>query len=217
MITHSKYCFIEELMSYIVGIAGGSGSGKTTFAKSVAKGLGTHCTIIHMDSYYMDQLPAHIDNNFDHPDAFDWELLLNHLKLLKQDQEVYAPIYDFKTNSRSEKCDIIPPREIIFIEGIYALYHSEVRDILDLKSFIQVEADIRLSRRLNRDFRERGRSYESIITQYYKTVRPMHNKFIEPQKDHADFIVGEENSRAVDLLRNHLLTCLPGQEYELQP
>lgn len=200
-------------MSLIVGIAGGSGSGKTTFATTVAKGLGPHCTIIHMDSYYMDQLPNHINNNYDHPEAFDWDLLLSHLKLLKLDQEVFAPIYDFKTNSRSEKCNIIPPKPIIFIEGIYALYHPMVRELLDLKSFIQVEADIRLSRRLNRDFLERGRTHESIISQYYKTVRPMHNRFIEPQKDHADFIVGEENSRAVDLLTNHLLACLSQQDY----
>lgn len=201
-------------MSYIVGIAGGSGSGKTTFAKKVVQGLEKQSCIIHMDSYYKDTLPKHINQNYDHPDAFDWDLLLSHLEKLKNDQEIYSPIYDFKTNSRSERCDIISPMPIIFIEGIYALYLKEVRELLDLKSFIQVEADIRLSRRLNRDFRERGRSYESIIKQYYETVRPMHNKYIEPQKDHADFIVGEENSRAVGLLRNHLLTCLSGQQSE---
>ena len=201
-------------MSYIVGIAGGSGSGKTTFVKKVLKGLEDKSCIIHIDSYYKDNLPKQINQNYDHPDAFDWDLLLGHIDGLKNNLEIYAPIYDFKSNSRSERFNIISPKPLIFVEGIYALYLKEVRELINLKSFIQVEADIRLSRRLNRDFRERGRSYESIIKQYYETVRPMHNKYIEPQKDYADFIIGEENSRAVELLRNHLLTCLSRQQID---
>lgn len=195
-------------MSYLIGIAGGSGSGKTTFALKVIEDLKDKVSIIHMDSYYKNDLPAEINNNFDHPDAFDWDLLIEHLKLLKSGKNINSPVYNFKTNSRDEGHELVEAKDIVFIEGIYALYNPVVREQLDLKSFIQVEADIRLSRRLNRDFRERGRTYESIIKQYYQTVRPMHNKYIEPQKDHADFIVGEENSRAVNLLRNHLLACI---------
>ena len=195
-------------MSYLIGIAGGSGSGKTTFALKVIEGLSQEVSIIHMDSYYKDTLPKAIDNNFDHPDAFDWELLIQHLNQLKKGLDVESPIYNFKSNSRDAGSALVKAKEIVFIEGIYALFNPQVRDRLDLKSYIQVEADIRLSRRLNRDFQGRGRSYDSIIKQYYETVRPMHKKYIEPQKDHADFIVGEENSRAVNLLRNHLFACI---------
>tara|TARA_R110002072_G_scaffold288917_1_gene455503 strand:- start:186973 stop:187602 length:630 start_codon:yes stop_codon:yes gene_type:complete len=189
----------------IIGITGGSGSGKTTFAKKVlAKNQG-EISVIHMDSYYLSKLPAHLIDekgkaNFDHPEAFDWELLTDHLIKLKQGLSVQSPVYDFYTSTRSEKTVTTTPTKIVLLEGLFTIFNENIRDLLDIKVFLHVESDIRFTRRLNRDVKERGRSLESIINQYYKTVRPMHLKYLEPQKQYADFVVGEETDVAADIL-----------------
>jgi len=194
----------------IVGIAGGSGSGKTTFAKKVQTKLGnTESCIISMDSYYLNNLPDDLKTpsgnpNFDHPQAFDWELLNQHITLLKEGKSIDVPEYDFKTNSRTDESTTIAPKKIILFEGIFSLFDKEIRALLDIKSFLHVDSDIRFTRRLHRDVNERGRSLESVISQYYETVRPMYQKYLDPQKQYADFTVGEETDIAAEILSSHL-------------
>lgn len=198
----------------LISICGGSGSGKTTFAEKVLKNVGGEVSILHMDSYYLPKLPKHLKTstgglNFDHPEAFDWKLLLEHLTKLKAGKSIEAPLYDFKTNSRLKKTQKIKSTKVILFEGIFSLYQEEIRKICDITCFLHVDADIRFTRRLHRDVEERGRSLDSVISQYYETVRPMYQKFLDPQKQYADFIVGEETDVAAEILSakvNELLT-----------
>lgn len=192
-------------MIKLIGIAGGSGSGKTTFAKKLINLIEEPITLFHMDSYYLPEQPVrHFTKtgkpNFDHPEAFDWELLRTHLHTLKDGHDVETPIYDFKTSSRTDKSVTTRATSVVIFEGIFSLFDSEIRNMLDIKAFLSVDSDIRFTRRLNRDVQERGRSLDSIIDQYYETVRPMHQKFLEPQKQFADFIVGEETCVAAEIL-----------------
>lgn len=187
---------------YLIGIAGGSGSGKTTFAKKVMKRLaGPETALLHMDSYYLNTLPDSAltkaqKANFDHPDAFDWNLLRSHIGQLKQGEPIDAPVYDFVTCTRTDKIEKVGPCKVILFEGIFSLYDHEIRSMLDVKCFLHVDSDIRFTRRLHRDVKERGRSLESVISQYYDTVRPMYQKYLEPQRQYADFTVGEETDVA---------------------
>lgn len=194
---------------YLVGIAGGSGSGKTTFAHKVFDRLDHKACLISMDSYYLDVLPDSLltakgNPNFDHPQAFDWDLLFNHLAQLKKGETIESPLYNFKTNSRKEETVSIAPEKVIIFEGIFSLFDKSIRNLMDIKCFLHVEADIRFTRRLHRDVNERGRSLESVIGQYYETVRPMYLKYLEPQKQFADFTVGEETDVAADILAARL-------------
>ncbi len=188
---------------YLVGIAGGSGSGKTTFANKIVQEIGgDEISILHMDSYYLPIQPKSNFTetgkpNFDHPGAFDWELLSMHLEALKAGESIECPVYNFSNSERDIHQTIkIGPSKIVLFEGIFALFLKEIRDILDIKIFLQVDADMRFTRRLHRDVNERGRSLESVIGQYYETVRPMYQKYLDPQRQFADFIVGEENDIA---------------------
>jgi uridine kinase len=192
---------------HIIGIAGGSGSGKTTFAKKVFRLADKdEISILSMDSYYLPVVPDNLITekgkpNFDHPDAFDWNLLRNHLYAIKRGEKVHSPKYDFENNRRvSSASNPIGPCKILLFEGIFSLFNKEIREILDIKCFLHVEADIRFTRRLHRDIQERGRNLDSVISQYYDTVRPMYQKFLAPQKDYADFIVGEETDTAAEIL-----------------
>ena len=187
---------------FLIGIAGGSGSGKTTFAKKVMKHINsTQSCLLHMDSYYLPTVPkTNGKANFDHPDAFDWNLLRHHLSELKKGMAIKSPVYDFATSSRTEQFEEVGPCKVVLFEGIFALYDQEIRDMLDIKSFLHVDSDIRFTRRLHRDVKERGRSLESVISQYYDTVRPMYLKYLEPQKQYADFTVGEETDVAASIL-----------------
>lgn len=204
-------------MVKLIGIAGGSGSGKTTFAKKLIKKVKKSVTLIHMDSYYLPEQPSHIFTNrgkpnFDHPESFDWKLLHEHLFHLKNGNNIKCPVYDFKTSTRTNKVETIEASGVIIFEGIFALFDSKMRDLFDINVFLHVESDIRFTRRLNRDVQERGRSLDSVIEQYYETVRPMHQKFLEPQKQYADFIVGEETCVAADILAAKILTDLDKQK-----
>jgi uridine kinase len=200
---------------FIIGVAGGTGSGKTTVTERVleAAGVGS-VAILAQDSYYRDQshLPLEVrqHTNYDHPDAFDWELLLEQLQKLIDGEPIYSPIYDFTGHTRASTTLAILPAPIIVVEGILALYEPRLRDLFNLKVFVDADPDVRFIRRLQRDVRERGRSPESVIHQYMETVRPSHLQFIEPSKRYADVIIphGGMNEPALDMLGARIRTVL---------
>ena len=192
---------------FLIGIAGGSGSGKTTFAKKILKSPkvdSAHVALLHQDSYYRAAPPTdHLVKgkpNFDHPEAFDWDLLKGHLLALKNGGTVEVPVYDFKTSTRTQQFQSVGPCKVILFEGIYTLWDVEMRELFDLKIYLHVDADIRFIRRLHRDVKERGRSLDSIIRQYYDTVRPMFHEYLEPTRQYADLIVGEETDIAAQVV-----------------
>jgi uridine kinase len=193
----------------LIGIAGGSGSGKTTFAKKVLAhaqphGASNDVVLLHQDSYYLSTPPpdikVHGEPNFDHPGAFDWQLLRDQLAGLKAGASVEVPVYDFVTCRRQTKTEKVGPCRVVLLEGIFTLWDAEIRDLFDLKIYLNVEADIRFIRRLHRDVRERGRTLDGIIRQYYDTVRPMHHEFLEPTRQYADLVVGEETDLAAEVV-----------------
>lgn len=192
---------------FLIGIAGGTGSGKTTVANAIVKRVGEErIVILSHDSYYRDfvDLPKHIleRQNFDHPDSLESELLARHLKALKQGMVVETPIYDFKVHRRAAETRRVEPRKVILVDGILIYAEPELRKLFDVKIYVDTDADIRFIRRLKRDIAERGRSVESVVAQYESTVRPMHMEFVEPSKRYADLIVpeGGENMVALDFL-----------------
>jgi uridine kinase len=192
----------------LIGIAGGSGSGKTLVARTIVRDLGSsRVAIIDQDSYYrdLDDIPiADRDlRNFDHPDAFDNELLKDHLKQLIDGKSIEQPIYDYTRHARLKESKTIGDHVVIVLEGILIFVDEELRDMMDIKLFIDADPDIRLVRRIERDVRERGRAIESILRQYQATVRPMHLQFVEPSKRYADLIVpeGGHNRVAIDLMK----------------
>jgi uridine kinase len=193
---------------FLVGIAGGSGSGKTTFAKKILQRVSQanvgHVSLLHQDSYYLPSPPAQLriqgEPNFDHPGAFDWDLMKDHLSRLKRGLQIESPIYDYRTNRRTDKTEFVGPCKTVLMEGIFTLWDAEVRDLFDLKLYLNVASDIRFIRRLHRDVRERGRTLDSIIRQYYDSVRPMHHEFLEPTRQYADIVVGEETDIAADVV-----------------
>jgi uridine kinase len=198
---------------FIIGIAGGSGSGKTTFAKKVMQRVvDPRMVLLHQDSYYLPKHPKDLvvngEPNFDHPDAFDWALMREHLQRLKQGEAVDVPIYDYRKSERTNQVERVGPADVILLEGIYALWDQELRDLYDIKVFLHVESDIRFIRRLYRDVRERGRNLDHIIRQYYDTVRPMYNRYLEPTRSYADLTVGEETDIAADVLASKILERL---------
>lgn len=190
---------------FLVGIAGGSGSGKTTFAKKIIQMVNhPSVALLNQDSYYLPAPPAHLkihgESNFDHPEAFDWPLLKDHLKRLKAGETVATPVYDFRQSRRAAETVLVGPCQTILMEGIYTLWDPEIRNLFDARVYLNVEADIRFIRRLHRDVRERGRTLDSIIRQYYDTVRPMHHEYLEPTRSYADLVVGEETDIAAEII-----------------
>jgi uridine kinase len=190
----------------VLGIAGGTGSGKTTIARAIASALGSSAVLIDHDAYYRDQsgLPfeARARTNYDHPDALDNELLIAQLKMLRDNRPIAKPVYDYTQHTRAIEVVSIQPAPVIVLEGILTLAIPAVRDLLDLKIFVDTDPDIRLMRRIRRDLEQRGRTFASVRQQYYETVRPMHLAFVEPSKRFADVIIpeGGQNQIAIDLL-----------------
>lgn len=191
----------------VIGIAGGTGSGKTTVARNIARRLALDAiTVLEQDAYYRnltDLAPAQRDlRNFDHPDALENTLFAEHLRALKAGERVAQPVYDFTTHTRTGETVLIIPREVIIAEGILLFHFPEVRALLDIKIFVDTPPDIRLLRRITRDIRERGRTLDTVTAQYLQTVRPMHEEFVEPSKRHADVIIpeGGYNEIAIDMV-----------------
>lgn len=192
---------------FLLGVAGGSGSGKTTVAERLA-GLigGTDLALVRLDAYYRDRNHLPFEEraaiNYDHPDAFDWPLLLDHVQALLAGLEVQVPVYDFASYERLPDRHVLRPARVVVVEGILVLYEPELRERFDLRVFVDTDADVRFIRRLERDVAERERSPASVIEQYLATVRPSHEQFIEPSKRYADVIVphGGMNAPALDVL-----------------
>lgn len=202
----------------VVGIAGGSASGKTSIIKKLKKIFKDEILMIGHDFYYWNNddlsMEERINLNYDHPKSFETERLINDLKLLKSGKSVQLPIYDYTIHTRKKETLKVFPKPVIIVEGILILENKDLRDLMDIKVYVDVDSDIRLIRRLLRDTKERGRSVESILTQYLKTVKPMHEEFIEPSKKHADIIIprGAENAPAVNILVEHIKTLLKKNE-----
>ncbi len=191
----------------IIGIAGPSAGGKTSLTNKINANLTTSdVIIIKYDDYYKDQSHMSFENrlktNYDHPSSFDTELLINDLKSLKKGDSIEKPLYDFKEHNRKKETEIVKPKKVIILEGLFTLLDEELRDLLDIKLFVLEDSDICFIRRLLRDTKERGRTIESVIEQYTKTVKPMQEKFVEPTKKYADLIVlrAKENDIAIKMI-----------------
>lgn len=197
----------KQIFMLVVGIAGGTGSGKTTVVKEVVRRLPGHeVAVIPQDSYYRDN--SHIpmeqrqEINFDHPGSIEFELLVNHIEQLRQGIPVQQPIYSYLTCTRSEESITVDPRRVVIVEGILILQNPELRDLMDIKVYVDADSDDRLIRVISRDIEERGRSVSNVLERYQKTVKPMHLQFIEPTKRYADIIVpqGGQNKVAISML-----------------
>jgi len=204
--------------SLVIGIAGGTGSGKTTVTNAILEKLDRNrVLVIQHDSYYKDLsvhggLPPE-KVNFDHPDSLESELLIRHIRELRAGRSVEQPLYNFTTHKRLDSTRRLEPKEIIIVDGILIFVSRELRDLMDIKLFVDTDADERLIRRIRRDILERGRSVDSVMEQYMATVKPMHLEFVEPSKHWADIIIprGAENTVAIDMVVTKIKTMLDGQ------
>ena len=203
---------------YIIGIAGGTGSGKTTVVRKIVEALpGDEIALIPQDSYYNDTSHLTMEErrriNFDHPDAFDWDLLTHQIEQLRNGQAIEQPTYSYIESNRQPETVHVEPREVIILEGIMALWKKELRDLMDLKLFVDADPDERLIRVIQRDTVERGRTTQMVIDRYLEVLKPMHEEFIEPTKRYADLIVpqGGSNSKAIEIMRTYIIHRLrPG-------
>ena len=187
----------------IVGIAGGTGSGKTTITDRLVEKFGGNVSVVHHDNYYKAHHNMTYEErcllNYDHPDSFDTDMMIEHLQLLKQGKSIECPIYDYTIHDRSDQTVTIEPTRVIIVEGILIYADPRVCDQIDVKIFVDTDADVRILRRIQRDVQERGRSLESVINQYLATVKPMHEQFVEPSKRRADVIIPEGGRNLVAL------------------
>ncbi len=198
----------------VIGVAGGSGSGKSTVTREVLASIGPEmATVVMQDDYYSDQ--SHLSpqdrrkTNYDHPQAFDWPLMVQQVQALCRGEAIEMPLYDFAADNRSSKTVTVKPAPVIVVEGLFALFDADLRKMMSLKIFVDTAADVRFIRRLQRDISERGRSTESVIQQYLDTVRPMHKQFIEPTKRHADVIFPHgANAPAVDIITTKVASLI---------
>lgn len=201
----------------VIGIAGGTGSGKTTITKKIMNYFGDDVSIVYHDNYYKAQSGLSYEEraklNYDHPDAFETELMVRHLKALRRGESVRCPVYDFTQHDRSDKSVTIQPARVILVEGILILQNRELCDLMDIKIFVDTDADVRILRRIVRDVRDRGRTLESVISQYLSTVKPMHEQFVEPSRRQADIIIpeGGQNEVAMDVLIEHIRIHMEGR------
>jgi uridine kinase len=199
---------------FVIGVAGGSGSGKSTVTREVLASIGQEmAAVVMQDDYYLDQ--SHLSpeerykTNYDHPQAFDWPLMKQQVQTLCRGEPIEMPVYDFTLHNRSSQTITVKPAPVIVIEGLFTLFDSKLREMMSLKIFVDTAADVRFIRRLERDIAERGRSTESVIKQYLDTVRPMHKQFIEPTKRHADVIFPHgANKPAVDIITTKVVSLI---------
>ncbi len=199
---------------FVIGVAGGSGSGKSTVTRQVVAAIGPeNVAVVMQDDYYRDQ--SHMPpedrrkQNYDHPDAFDWPLMTQHLAALRKGEAIAMPVYDFAADNRSSDTITVAPAPVIVVEGLFALYDTKLRNMMSLKIYVDTASDVRFIRRLQRDISERGRSTESVVSQYMDTVRPMHKQFIEPTKRNADVILPHgANGPAVDIITTKVRSLL---------
>lgn len=205
----------EQKRPVTIGVAGGTGSGKTTVSNQILERVGQqHIAYLPHDAYYKDLSHMSAEEraqiNFDHPDSLDTPLLIEHVKQLKQSKSVNIPIYDFSRHTRTENTEFVSTQPIILVEGILIFSEPDLRQLFDIKIYVDTDADIRFIRRLKRDISERGRSADSVIEQYLSTVRPMHLKFVEPSKRYADVIVPEGgfNWVAIDMIADRIRSML---------
>ena len=200
----------------LIGIAGGTGSGKSTFTNRIKKQFGDDVTVIYHDNYYRrrDDIPFEERKkiNYDHPDALETDMLIEHIKQLKAGKSVVCPVYDFSAHNRSDKTVVIKPSKVILVEGILVLQNPELCDLLDIKIFVEADADERILRRVLRDVEERGRDLRGIIDQYLTTVKPMHYRFVEPSKAKADIVINSGlNDVAYDIVSTKIQAYLDGK------
>ncbi|MBO6309228.1 MAG: uridine kinase [Oribacterium sp.] len=197
----------------MIGIAGGSGSGKSTFTNRIKAEFGDKVTVIYHDNYYKsnDGIPFEIrqNNNYDSPEAFETDLLISHLKSLRRGESVQCPVYDYSQHNRTDKTIELKPSRIIIVEGILVLENPELRSLFDIKIYVEADADERIIRRIIRDVKERGRQVEDISTQYLTTVKPMHYLYVEPTKAKADIVINSGlNDVAFDLMKTKIRSLL---------
>ena len=190
----------------VIGIAGGTGSGKTTLTERLKERFGPDVSVLYHDNYYKKHTGMTYEErsklNYDHPDAFDSDLFIRDLKALKRGETIHCPVYDYTIHNRSDKTLEIRPTRVVIVEGILIFENAEVRDLMDIKIFVDTDADVRILRRVLRDVKERGRTLDSVVSQYLTTVKPMHEAFVEPSKKYADVIVplGGHNDVALDMI-----------------
>lgn len=203
----------------VIGVAGGTGSGKTTIAREIFNSLENQSILmIAQDSYYKDQSSLSMEErcltNYDHPLAMDNELLLKHLDKLLNYETIQKPIYNFAEHTRSTETIKVEPKNVIILEGILVLEEERLRERMDIKLFVDTASDVRIIRRMMRDMRERGRTFDSVVDQYLNVVRPMHEQFVEPTKKYADLIIpeGGENQVAIDVMVTNIKTILKKHE-----
>ncbi|MFY9996420.1 MAG: uridine kinase [Mesobacillus sp.] len=204
----------------VIGVAGGSGSGKTSVTKAIIDSFKGHSILmIEQDYYYKDQshlpMEERLKTNYDHPLAFDNDLLIKHIEKLLCYEAIEKPVYDYAIHTRSSEIIDVQPKDVIILEGILILEDERLRDLMDMKLYVDTDADLRIIRRLLRDIKERGRSMDSVIEQYVNVVRPMHNQFIEPTKRYADIIIpeGGHNHVAIDLMVTKIQTILEQKSF----
>ncbi len=201
----------------IIGIAGGTGSGKTTVVKHIAQALPPHCVaVVPLDSYYNDTTDLTPEErqaiNFDHPDAFDWKLLTEQIRKLKNGEAIEQPTYSYIESNRQKETIHVEPKPVIIIEGIMTLHYKRLRDMMDLKIFVDTDSDVRLIRNIRRDVVERGRTVEMVLDRYEKILKPMHEQFIEPTKKFADLIIpqGGNNKTGIHILKTYIEGIVTG-------
>ena len=203
----------QHMDCVIIGIAGGTGSGKSTFTNRLRNEFGDQVAVVYHDNYYkrQDNIPFEERKkvNYDHPDALETDLLIEHLKALKRGEAIECPVYDYSVHNRSEQTVRIEPRSIILVEGILLLADARLRDMIDIKIFVEADADERILRRIVRDVKERGRDLDNIVQQYLTTVKPMHYLYVEPTKARADIIINSGmNDVAFDIMRSRIQLLL---------
>lgn len=192
-----------------IGIAGGTGSGKMTLTEHLKQHFGDDISVVHHDSYYKYQdrpFEERCKQNYDHPDAFETDLMVEQLKELKAGKAIRCPVYSYADHQRTEETELIQPSKVVIVEGILIFQDPRLREMLDIKIFVETDADVRILRRALRDVRDRGRTLESVITQYLTTVKPMHEQFVEPSRKYADIIVleGGHNLVALDMIMQRI-------------